>query len=112
MPPPTITTDIRRSGSELAHHLDHGFHVLHRRLRQDSVPEVEDVAGARAGALQQIGDVQLELRHRREQDSWIEVALDRRAVADVHPGLVDIDAPIHSENIPTGRMQLDQAWMD
>src|SRR5260370_25736951 len=100
------TSNIRLSRSELAHHLDHGFHILHRGLRQDTVSEVEDVAGARAGALQQIGDVQLELGQWREEDGGIEVALDRRAVADVHPGLVDVDSPVDAEHVAAGGMQL------
>src|SRR5260370_28051826 len=104
-------SDIRHlksvpSRSERAHHLDHGFHILHRGLRQDTVSEVEDVAGARAGALQQIGDGQLELGQWREEDGGIEVALDRRAVADVHPGLVDVDPPIDAEHVAAGGMQL------
>src|SRR5260370_19919190 len=96
----------RSSRSELAHHLDHGFHILHRGLRQDTVSEVEDVAGARAGALQQIGDVQLELGQWREEDGGIEVALDRRAVADVHPGLVDVDSPVDAEYVAAGGVKL------
>jgi hypothetical protein len=30
----------------------------------------------------------------------------RRAIADVRPGLVDIDAPIHSHHVAAGRVQL------
>src|SRR5260370_7731845 len=93
------TSNIRLSRSELAHHLDHGFHILHRGLRQDTASEVEDGAGARAGALQQIGDVQLELGQCREEDGGFEVALNRLPLPDLHPSPVHVASPVHPHDV-------------
>jgi transposase len=61
-------TDRRGSSLrlELPHDLHAGFHVLHWRLRQDAVSDVEDVTRPCAGALQQLGDLHLQFRQRRE----------------------------------------------
>src|SRR5215470_18363540 len=47
-----FSTDNRFSRPELPHHLHHGFDVLHRRLRKDSMAEIEDVARTRPGPLE------------------------------------------------------------
>src|SRR5271169_4726787 len=52
---------------ELADELHRGSDVLHRRLRQDPVAQVENVAGPRAGALEQLVDAGLQFRQGREQ---------------------------------------------
>src|SRR3954471_18391184 len=70
------------------------------------MPQIENMPRARARALQQIGDVELQFRHRREQDRRIEISLDRRPVADIHPGLVDIDAPVDAEYVSAGGVKL------
>src|SRR4051812_38644137 len=69
-------SEIRFSRSEFAHHLYYCFHVLHRCLRQDSVAQVEDVARAGSRALEQVGDVEPQFRHRREENGRIQIALD------------------------------------
>src|SRR5205085_6027256 len=69
-------------------HLYHGFYVVHRRLRQNAVAQVEDVAGPRAGALKQLMHLGPQLGQRREQRHRIQIALDRRPVADLHPRLI------------------------
>src|SRR5262245_11430734 len=91
---------------ELTHDFHDSLHILHRSLRENAVAEVEYVAGTGSGALQKIRHVQLQLREGCKQDGWIQIALDRRAVADVHPRLVDVDAPVNSEHIAAGCMQL------
>jgi hypothetical protein len=47
----------------------------------------------------------LHLRHRRKEHGGIEVALNRRTVADVHPGLVDVDAPVDADHVAASRME-------
>ena len=61
-----VTPKFGRLQLEIAHHLHAGLHVLDGRVRQYPVTHVEDVAGARAGALQQFVDLQLQLGQRRE----------------------------------------------
>ena len=46
-----------------------------------------------------------QLGKRREQHGRIQVALDRGAIADVHPGLVDVDAPIDPHHVAAGGVQ-------
>src|SRR5690606_23799893 len=83
----------RASWVKFVHDLDDGADVLRRGVRQNAVTEIEDVAGAGAGALEQFDDLLAQLGERREQGRRVEVALDGGAVADFGPGLVDIDAP-------------------
>src|SRR5579883_2829132 len=84
----------RLSWFELADHLDNGLHVVYRRFGKDAVAQVEDVARTRPCSAQQFVDSNLELGHGREQDHGVEIPLNGGAVADVHPGLVDIEAPV------------------
>ena len=67
--------------------------------------EVEDVAGPRAGALEQFLHLGAQFVDRREQRHRVQVALNGRAVADVHPSLVDIDAPVHAHHVAAGGVQ-------
>src|SRR6266849_8814838 len=106
MPPPMMATEDTEEGlrMELANHLDYCLYILHRRFRQNAVTQVEDMAGPRTRPLEQFSHSHLEFRERREQRHGVEVALYSRAVADVHPGLIDIDAPVHPHHITTGGM--------
>src|SRR2546426_897052 len=104
------TEDMRPANGklrpELAHHLHYGLHVIDRRLGQNAVPQVEDVARTSTGALQQLGHAHLQLRKRCEQRRRIEIPLDGGAIADVHPRLVDVDAPVDAHYIAARRVQL------
>src|SRR6185312_17545555 len=88
------------------HHLDDGPHVIHWRFRQYAMSEVKDVARPGARAAQQVVDLVAQLGNRREQRDRIEVPLYRGAVGDIHPGLVDVDAPVAAHDIAARRMQL------
>src|SRR6185503_409584 len=101
-PPPTIATSMtgsieglgatgraRRRVDVLRQHL----HVLHRRGRQQSVSEIEDVAGPPADALDDFVHLPEHPRQRPEQQRGIEVALDGAVVADARPRLVDRNPP-------------------
>src|ERR1051325_3346718 len=93
---------------ELSHHLHHSFHVIYRRLWQNAVTQIEDVAGPRARALQQFVDAHLELGQRREQRYRIQIPLDGGTVADVHPGLVDVDTPVDAHYVAARGMQFTE----
>jgi len=90
---------------EFADDFDAGLHVIDRSLGQNSVAEVEDVAGTRASALEQFMHAHAQLGERRHQHRWIQVALHRGTIADIHPGLVDIDAPVDAHYVAAGRVQ-------
>src|SRR3954453_14371113 len=62
---------------------------------------------ARPGAspFQQFVNTHFEFGKRCKQGGRIHVSLDSGAIADVHPGLVDIDAPVHAHDVPTRCMQ-------
>src|ERR1035438_383634 len=91
---------------ELADEVDHGPHAVHRCLRQNAMAQIEDMARARPGALQNLMNSHFQLGQRREQNRWIQIALHSGAIADVHPSLVDVDAPIHAHHVATSGVQL------
>src|SRR5207249_9810382 len=49
-----------------------------------------------------------QFRNRREQNRGIQVALHSRAIADIHPRLIDVDAPVDSHHVAAGSVQLDR----
>ena len=68
--------------------------------------QIEDVPRTGTGAAQQVMNARAQLRQRRKQYRRIEVALDRRTVADLAPCLVNVDAPIDAQHVAAGRVQL------
>src|SRR5262249_43147497 len=54
-------------GRHLVDHVDERLHVVDGRVGQDAMAEVEDVAGAAAGAAQDIGDPLADVRGLRHQ---------------------------------------------
>ena len=50
-------------------------------------------------------DLGAEFGKRREERHRIEIALNGGAVADVHPGLVDVDAPVDAHDVAAGGVQ-------
>src|SRR5215471_13585376 len=46
-----------------------------------------------------------DLGNRSEENRGIQVALDSRPIADVHPGLIDVDPPIHTHDVPARGVQ-------
>ena len=69
-------------------------------------PRLKMWPGPRAGALQQLMHAHAQLGKRSEQHRRIQIALHRRPVADVHPGLVDVDAPVDAHHVAAGGVQL------
>src|SRR6185437_13341978 len=74
--------------------------------------QIHDMPWARAGAPQQVRYLLTKLRHGSEQGSRIEVSLNRRPIADVHPGLVDVGSPINPDDIAARGVQLFQKAAD
>ncbi len=84
------------------HKLHQRRHMLHRRLRQNAVPQVEDMSGATAGPLQHICGPAFDLGEGGEQRYRVQVALDGDVVAQPAPGIVQVDAPIDADYIAAG----------
>ena len=75
------------------------------RLGQDSVAEVEDVAGTACRAAEHVECFALDDFPRREEDGRIEVPLDG-ALGRVRPALVEGDPPVEAESVAPGGNQL------
>src|SRR5258708_29620402 len=90
---------------EFADDFHAGFAVIHRCLRQKAVAGVEYMASPRAGTLEQLMDAHTKLRDGSEQHSGVEVSLHRGPIADIHPGLIDVDAPIDTHDISARGVQ-------
>ncbi len=91
------------------HRLDQQLQVFQRRLRQDAVPEVEDVSDPAARPPQHVARALANHVCRRQQHRGVEVALDSK-VADMPPPLVQRHAPVERHDVRSRlRDQLEQA---
>src|SRR5580704_8901057 len=50
----------------------------------------------------------LELGQRREEHCRVQIALHGGTIADIHPGLVDIHAPVYAHHVAAGGVQLPE----
>src|SRR6185437_4172615 len=69
---------------------------------QDAVAEVEDMAGAAGGLVENRADAPANLGEAGEQRDRIEVALHADAVAEAGPRLAKVDAPVQSDDVAAG----------
>src|SRR5262249_26017645 len=99
MPPPTTTA---RLALELPDDFDTRLHVLHRSLRKNPVTEIEDMPRPRTRALQQFVNAHTEFRQWCEEHGWVQISLHCGAIGNVHPRLIDIDAPIDAHDVAPG----------
>ena len=65
--------------------IDECNHMIERSLGEDSVPEVENVAGAAGGLIENRTGARSDLADAREQCDWIEVALHRDIILQPRP---------------------------
>src|SRR4051812_11577741 len=70
-------------------------------LREDAVPEVEDMPGSSLGLVQDPPGLALDLRNRCQQYGRIEVPLDTHALTEPLPGAVELNAPIEADDRTT-----------
>src|ERR1700730_8544396 len=61
MPPPTMSVPDKFLDPEFANEFHHGPDMIHGRFRQDAMAEIEDMAGARPSAFQQLMHAHLQL---------------------------------------------------
>jgi hypothetical protein len=83
------------------HHFGHGMHVLDRRLRQDTMAEVENMAKAVPGSLYDVIHTVLDLGQWREQGHRIKIPLNADVIPEAAPGIIKGHAPIHADHVST-----------
>src|SRR5215472_10380791 len=98
--------DRHRLFMKIADNLDNSLDILYRRFGQDSMTEIHDVPGPGTSTAQQVGHFGSQLGQRSKQRDRIEVALYGRTVADIHPGLVNVDAPVYTDYVTARGVQL------
>ena len=82
--------------------LDEPAHVVDGRAGREAVPDVEDVTGAAAGALEHVVDPGHELAPRDEERCWVR---HRASVAGRRATFRD--APVRWRDRPAGRIARD-----
>src|ERR1035438_523567 len=87
---------------EVAHHTDHGLDVFYRRVGNNAVAEVEDVAWTAGGGVQDFVDALFQHFRRSEEGDGIEIALHRMAVPDGAPAFVEGLPPIEADDVGSG----------
>src|SRR5690242_2197627 len=102
-PPYAISRTAIRSPA--MHPLHHGADRLDRRLGEDSMPEVEDVAGPPVRPREHVPHLTLELGPWREQSDRVEVPLDGPR-ADPLPRRVERNAPVHADHVAAGAREV------
>ena len=79
--------------------------VLHRRGRQDTVTEVEDVSGPAAGAREDLVGRGKHALERPQQQRRVEISLDTAIGADALPRFVQRRAPVGADHVAAGLAQ-------
>ena len=69
---------------------------------QDSVTQIKDVAGPSSSAPQKIVNLVAKFRNRCEQRNGVEISLNGGPIGNVHPRLIDVDAPVAAHDVSTG----------
>ena len=107
MPPPMMI-DGWVLGSEFTDELHYSLYVFYRGFRQDAMTEVKDMARAGAGTLEDFVYLGFDLRQRSEERYRVEIALNGRAIGDVHPCLVDVHAPVNTHDVAAGGVEFTE----
>ena len=88
--------------AEFVDGVDEREDVIDRRFGQDAVAEIEDVAGASGGLIENHLGTAANFGRLGEQRDRIEITLNGDIVAEPRPGLGEIDAPIETDDIAAG----------
>ena len=94
------------------HRLNQCNRVFDRRLLHDAVAEIENVAGAAGGLIENLSGAAPNLGFVGQQHERIEVALHGAVVADRLPGVVEPHAPIDADHLSAGFGQQRQQAPD
>src|SRR5476649_1619227 len=103
MPPPTMITSAPGTSARLSrsamHVLREHLHVLHRRRRQDPVPEIEDVSRTTGRAREHVFRLVEHPPRRAQEQGRIQVALHGAIETDLFPRLVNRNAPVDANHV-------------
>ena len=69
---------------------------------EDAVAEVEDVAGAVGGLIEDLFSAAANGLFVGEEDERVEIALNSFCLADDFPGIVEADAPVDTDYLSAG----------
>jgi hypothetical protein len=78
------------------------LNILHRRLRHHAVAEIEDVARSSGGATKNIVGSGEQTIARREEQCWIEIALDAAIRSNRLPRVVESLPPVDPDHVAAG----------
>ncbi len=90
--------DHALSPRKFMHRVDQCDRIINRRLREDAVAEVEDVAGAAGGLSENFGGAAADFGAVGEKHAGVEVALHGAVEADGAPGVVEANAPVDADD--------------
>src|SRR5690348_816155 len=82
----------------LMHKLHQAPHVLDWRLRQDAMPDIEDISRAPSHLFEDMLRARLKRLPRREQRHRIKVSLQGNIVAQAAARIRHLDAPVHADD--------------
>ena len=94
-----LSEAVGGAGAELVDGIDQGQDVFYWGFRQDAVAEIEDMTRSAAGLPENLLDPTADQRWTAEQYGRIEVALDAPIIADLLPGRIKANPPIHTDNL-------------
>ncbi len=108
--PAALTNSSRRSLShaQFVDDVDGGLDMLDRRGRQDAVPKIEHMSVAARGTAQDVLDTTLDFMEGGVERDRIEVPLDGAIMPDHGPSLIEVNAPIHPDDISARFTHLPQ----
>jgi hypothetical protein len=75
-----------------------GDRVINGRLLQDTVAQIKNMSGAAGGLIENIFRSAANFFAIRQQDCWIEIALDGAVVSHGGPSFVEPDSPINTDD--------------
>ena len=75
------------------------LHIVHRRFGQDSVAQIEDVAGAPGGEAEDFFRAPLQFLPVGKEQDGIEISLHGALVIEAGPALIEGNTPVESDHI-------------
>src|SRR5580698_752844 len=83
----------------LAHKLAQSFHILHRRLRQNAVPQIKNMSRPPACLPQNIFGARLNFLPLRKKQRRIQISLHRSAITQTFPAFIEGNAPVEPDHL-------------
>src|SRR5690349_23227840 len=86
------------------HHIDNSPDVLHGRMLQNAMAQIEDMTGTSSRPAQDIVDAFLDLSLWRKEQCRIEIALHRNIVPEEPPAIIQWDTPVEPDYVTAGAL--------